>query len=99
MPPQLDKAQTQHKRWQSLGKTNPDKKRLEGDIEDECKSIAWQVGFLQARSLYQNKLNTLDTGGQSQALRPADAQAGMTATVEHARPCIAPRKRHNIRMC
>ena len=40
---QLEKAQSQHARWQSLGRTNPDKKRLEADIEDECKSIAWQV--------------------------------------------------------
>jgi hypothetical protein len=40
---QLSKAQAQHARWQTLGKTNPDKKRLEGEIEDECKSIAWQV--------------------------------------------------------
>lgn len=40
---QLEKAQSQHARWQSLGRTNPDKKRLEADIEDECKSIAWQA--------------------------------------------------------
>jgi hypothetical protein len=40
---QLEKAKSQHARWQSLGKTNPDKKRLESEIEDECKSIAWQV--------------------------------------------------------
>lgn len=40
---QLSKAQAQHARWQTLGKTNPDKKRLESEIEDECKSIAWQV--------------------------------------------------------
>ena len=26
-----------------MGSTNPDKKRLGADIEDECKSIAWQV--------------------------------------------------------
>ena len=26
-----------------MGKTNPDKKRLGADVEDECKSIAWQV--------------------------------------------------------
>ena len=40
---QLEKAQSQHARWQALGRTNPDKKRLEADIEDECKSIAWQA--------------------------------------------------------
>ncbi len=40
---QLEKAKSQHARWQSLGKTNPDKKRLESEIEDECKSIAWQA--------------------------------------------------------
>ena len=40
---QLDKAQTQHGRWQSMGNTNPDKRRLGADVEDECKSIAWQV--------------------------------------------------------
>lgn len=39
----MEKAKAQHARWQSLGKTNPDKKRLESEIEDECKSIAWQV--------------------------------------------------------
>lgn len=42
---QLDKAQTQHGRWQSMGSTNPDKKRLGADVEDECKSIAWQASF------------------------------------------------------
>lgn len=26
-----------------MGNTNPDKKRLGADVEDECKSIAWQV--------------------------------------------------------
>ena len=28
-----------------MGSTNPDKKRLGADIEDECKSIAWQVSY------------------------------------------------------
>lgn len=40
---QLEKAQEQQSRWQSLGRTHPDRKRLETDIEDECKSISWQV--------------------------------------------------------
>ena len=26
-----------------MGNTNPDKKHLGADVEDECKSIAWQV--------------------------------------------------------
>ncbi|BDA42077.1 probable Syntaxin-6 [Coccomyxa sp. Obi] len=43
----LEKAKAQHARWQSLGKTNPDKKRLESEIEDECKSIAWQVDEME----------------------------------------------------
>ncbi|EIE22051.1 hypothetical protein COCSUDRAFT_53946 [Coccomyxa subellipsoidea C-169] len=43
----LEKAKSQHARWQSLGKTNPDKKRLESEIEDECKSIAWQVDEME----------------------------------------------------
>ncbi|CAL5219033.1 g792 [Coccomyxa viridis] len=43
----LDKAQTQQGRWQSLGNTNPDKKRLGADVEDECKSIAWQVDEME----------------------------------------------------
>lgn len=47
---QLDKAQTQQGRWQSLGNTNPDKKRLGADVEDECKSIAWQVRLLKSNN-------------------------------------------------
>ena len=40
---QLEKAQGQFARWQQLSKSNPDRKRLEGEIDDECRSIAWQV--------------------------------------------------------
>ena len=40
---QLEKAQGQYARWQSLGKLHPERRKLHGDIEDECKSIAWQV--------------------------------------------------------
>ena len=54
---QMDKAKAQHARWQSLGKTNPDKKRLESEIEDECKSIAWQVCIQFAASFAQQALH------------------------------------------
>ena len=40
---QMEKAQAQFTRWQQLSKGNPDRKRLEGEIDDECRSIAWQV--------------------------------------------------------
>ena len=40
---QLEKAQGQFARWQQLSKSNLDRKRLEGEIDDECRSIAWQV--------------------------------------------------------
>lgn len=42
-PAQLEKAQEQHSKWQGLGKTHPERRRLETDIEDECKSISWQA--------------------------------------------------------
>ena len=41
---QLSKAQEKFARWQSLSKGSSDRKRLEPEIEEECKSIAWQVG-------------------------------------------------------
>ena len=44
LPVQLSKAQEKFARWQSLSKGSSDRKRLEPEIEDECKSIAWQVG-------------------------------------------------------
>ena len=40
---QMEKAQAQFTRWQQLSKGNPDRKRLEGEIDDECRSIAWQA--------------------------------------------------------
>ena len=40
---QLDKAQNKYSKWQSLSKGNAEKRKLEVDIEDECKSITWQV--------------------------------------------------------
>ncbi len=60
---QMEKAKAQHARWQSLGKTNPDKKRLESEIEDECKSIAWQVRTITlqfAASLAQQATQNTD---------------------------------------
>ena len=51
---QLSKAQEKFARWQSLSKGSSDRKRLEPEIEDECKSIAWQVG---------NKASCVDTQG------------------------------------
>ncbi|KAK9821529.1 hypothetical protein WJX74_007301 [Apatococcus lobatus] len=39
----LDKAQNKYSKWQSLSKGNAEKRKLEVDIEDECKSITWQV--------------------------------------------------------
>ena len=41
-PPQLAKAQAQLQRWQAA-KAAGERKRLADEVEDECKSIAWQV--------------------------------------------------------
>ncbi|KAK9816760.1 hypothetical protein WJX72_004804 [[Myrmecia] bisecta] len=43
----LDKAQAKFTRWQNLSKTSAERKRLEPDIDEECKSIAWQVDEME----------------------------------------------------
>ncbi len=42
MHAQLAKAQAQLQRWQAA-KAAGERKRLADEVEDECKSIAWQV--------------------------------------------------------
>jgi len=44
---QLDKAQDAFIAWQNAGKGSSERRRLQPEIEEECKSIAWQV-FYQA---------------------------------------------------
>ena len=40
---QLDKAQTKYLQWQNAGKGGPERKRLQGEVDEECRSISWQV--------------------------------------------------------
>ncbi len=40
---QLDKAQTKYLQWQNAGKGGPERKRLHGEVDEECRSISWQV--------------------------------------------------------
>lgn len=40
---QLDKAQDAFIAWQNAGKGSSERRRLQPEIEEECKSIAWQV--------------------------------------------------------
>lgn len=39
----LDKAKTLLTQWQTLSRSSPERYRLQTDVEDECKSIAWQL--------------------------------------------------------
>lgn len=46
---QLDKAQTKYLKWQSAGKGSSERKRLQVEVDEECKSISWQVSPLKLR--------------------------------------------------
>ena len=43
---QLDKAQDAFTAWQNASKGSSERRRLQPEIEEECKSIAWQVKFI-----------------------------------------------------
>lgn len=43
----LDKAQEAFIAWQNAGKGSSERRRLQPQIEDECKSIAWQVDEME----------------------------------------------------
>ena len=45
---QLDKAQEAFIAWQNAGKGSSERRRLQPEIEEECKSIAWQVRRLRS---------------------------------------------------
>lgn len=40
---QLAKAKEGYAKWQGLSRSSPDLGSVRADVEDECKSIAWQV--------------------------------------------------------
>ena len=46
---QLSKAKEGYSRWQGLSRSSPDYGSVRADVEDECKSIAWQAGLLLAQ--------------------------------------------------
>lgn len=43
----LDKAQEAFIAWQNAGKGSSERRRLQPEIEEECKSIAWQVDEME----------------------------------------------------
>ena len=64
---QMEKAQAQFMRWQQLSKGNAERKRLEGEIDDECRSIAWQArrGLCRRQQPLCVRCAPLDSGSAS----------------------------------
>jgi syntaxin of plants SYP6 len=45
--PQLDSAVSKFNRWSSLSRGSADRQKLGSEVEDECKSIMWQVDEME----------------------------------------------------
>jgi len=43
MQASLDKAQTKYLQWQSAARGSAEQKRLEAEVDDECRSFLWQI--------------------------------------------------------
>lgn len=59
---QLDKAQTKYLQWQNSARPGTERRKLEAEVEDECKSIAWQVGLRHLEPAQAKVLRTRYTG-------------------------------------
>ena len=58
---QLNKAQDAFIAWQNAGKGSAERRRLQPEIEEECKSIAWQVNDHAHHEIHYAFANPLHT--------------------------------------